>query len=191
MKYIDADRLKAKIEKMKGYILVTHFAEELLSFIDSLQQEQPSEDLDADITAYLNTHYSDRFKDSKIVDFTTTEAFELARHFYELGKQSREPVNEDLEEAVSEQICIAADKHIKRVVDAAGHPGWDWTTQDIADAFKAGAEWQKEQMLKDAVEGYVNYYEDSGGILMAEAQVGCPYHNGDKVKIIIVKEDKI
>lgn len=58
------------------------------------------------------------------------------------------------------------------------------------DGFKAGAEWQKEQMLKDAVEGYVNYYEDSGGILMAEAQVGCPYHIGDKVKIVIVKEDK-
>ena len=56
-------------------------------------------------------------------------------------------------------------------------------------AFKAGAEWQKEQMMKEAVEGYVNYYEDSGGILMAEAQVGCPYHNGDKVKIIIVKEE--
>lgn len=51
------------------------------------------------------------------------------------------------------------------------------------------ADWQKEKMLNDAVEGYVNYYEDSGGILMAEAQVGCPYHNGDKVKIIIVKED--
>lgn len=53
------------------------------------------------------------------------------------------------------------------------------------------AKWQKEQMLKDAVEGYVNYYEDSGGILMAEAQVGCPYHNGDKVKIIIVKEGEV
>ena len=45
-------------------------------------------------------------------------------------------------------------------------------------------------MMKGAVEGYVNYYKDSGGILMAEAQVGCPYHNGDKVRIIIVKEDK-
>ena len=41
-KYIDADRLKAEIERRKGYISVTHFAEELLSFIDSLKQEQPS-----------------------------------------------------------------------------------------------------------------------------------------------------
>lgn len=104
-------------------------------------------------------------------------------------------------------------------IEFAGEPGLEFDINELnriiyADAFKAGAEWQKEQecsdcpnrgnthqylkglkdckeqMLKEAVEGYVNYYEDSGGILMAEAQVGCPYHNGDKVKIIIVKEDK-
>ena len=51
-------------------------------------------------------------------------------------------------------------------------------------------EWQKRKMMEKAVEGYVNYYEDSGGKLMAEAQVGCPYHIGDKVKIIIVKEEQ-
>ncbi len=60
----------------------------------------------------------------------------------------QEQPNVDLKKAVSEQICIAADKHIKRVVDAAGHPGWDWSTQDIADAFKAGAEWMKEQLTE-------------------------------------------
>ena len=51
-----------------------------------------------------------------------------------------------------------------------------------------GFDAHKEQMLKNAVEGYVNYYEDSGGILIAEAQVGCPYHTGDKVRIIVLKE---
>lgn len=51
-----------------------------------------------------------------------------------------------------------------------------------------GFDAHKEQMVKDSVEGYVNYYEDSGGILVAEAQVGCPYHNGDKVRIVILKE---
>ena len=45
MKYIDAEKLKAEIERRKGYISVTHFAEELLSFIDSLQQEQSEVDL--------------------------------------------------------------------------------------------------------------------------------------------------
>ena len=58
------------------------------------------------------------------------------------------------------------------------------------DGVEEGKKAMKEQMLKDAVEGYVNYYEDSGGILMAEAQVGCPYHNGDKVHIVILKEEE-
>lgn len=65
-------------------------------------------------------------------------------------------------------------------------------TPTFSDAINYGIAWQKEKMMEGAVEGYVNYYEDSGGILMAEARVGCPYHMGDKVKIIIVpeKEDK-
>lgn len=52
--------------------------------------------------------------------------------------------------------------------------------------FQKGIEEGKRQMMKDAVEGYVNYYEDGSGKLMAEAQVGCPYHSGDKVKIVII-----
>jgi hypothetical protein len=41
----------------------------------------------------------------------------------------------------------AADNHIRKVVDTAGHHGWDWTTQDIADAFIAGAEWDRNRIL--------------------------------------------
>ena len=47
---------------------------------------------------------------------------------------------------VSEDLEKAADSQIRKMVDAAGHPGWDWTTRDIKDAFIAGAEWQKSQM---------------------------------------------
>ena len=43
-----------------------------------------------------------------------------------------------------------ANEYIRKVVDAAGHPGWDWETQDIAEAFKAGAEWQKAKMMEEA-----------------------------------------
>ena len=39
------DKIRQEIERLKGYISVTHFAEELLSFIDSLP-EQPSGDLE-------------------------------------------------------------------------------------------------------------------------------------------------
>ena len=42
-----------------------------------------------------------------------------------------------------------ANEYIRKVVDAAGHPGWDWETQDIKDAFIAGAEWQKAKMEEE------------------------------------------
>ena len=50
-------------------------------------------------------------------------------------RDSTKMVSEDLEEA--------ADSQIRKMVDAAGHPGWDWTTQDVVNAFIAGAKWQK------------------------------------------------
>ena len=53
-----------------------------------------------------------------------------------------------LPEQPVEGLEEAANNHIRRVVDAAGHPGWDWETQDIADAFKAGAEWMKSKSEK-------------------------------------------
>ena len=52
------------------------------------------------------------------------------------------------EEKPSEDLEEAADDHIRKVADAAGHPGWDWETQDIAEAFIAGAEWIAEQLKK-------------------------------------------
>lgn len=48
------------------------------------------------------------------------------------------------EPSLPSNIDEAADAYIRRV--AARHPGWDWKTQDIADAFIAGAEWMKGQM---------------------------------------------
>lgn len=47
-----------------------------------------------------------------------------------------------------EGLDEAADAHIRKVAGAAGHPGWDWTTQDIAEAFVAGAEWGAEHLKK-------------------------------------------
>lgn len=55
-------------------------------------------------------------------------------------EQEEKKLPEDLEEAVEE--------HVQSVVDAAGHPGWDWETRDIADAFIAGAEWMKRKSEK-------------------------------------------
>ena len=48
-----------------------------------------------------------------------------------------EPVSDDLEKA--------ADDYIGEVVDTAGHPGWDWETRDIIEAYIAGAKRHRGQ----------------------------------------------
>lgn len=59
------------------------------------------------------------------------------------------------------------------------------TTQAI---FKAGAKWQKGQMLKEAVE--VEFYWDGDFLAIDLNMSELGYSEHDKVKIIIIKEDK-
>lgn len=51
-----------------------------------------------------------------------------------------------LSEEPDKSMEEAAAKHIRRVVDIVGHPGWDWTTQDITEAFIAGAKWDAKHL---------------------------------------------
>lgn len=115
MKYIDADLIRKEVKRRTGYISVTHFAEELLSVIDSLQQEQPSEDLESEIEKYFQGLWPGMKTAEQCntdLHFTPPAIMRLARHFYELGKKSKEPVTEDLE--VRKQIEeLANDWHHK------------------------------------------------------------------------------
>lgn len=54
-----------------------------------------------------------------------------------------------LSEEPSENLEEAAESH---TFFAANQPGQEWETHDVTDAFIAGAEWQKSQMMKEAVE---------------------------------------
>lgn len=64
----------------------------------------------------------------------------------------------------------------------------------IKTAFKAGAHWQKEQILKSAIGAVIVNDETSGCVV--DCEQGClvlephTYPIGQKLKIIIVKEDK-
>ena len=110
----------------------------------------------------------------------------IADHSWEMLGEDEKPAPKDLEEA--------ADNHIRKVADTAGHPGWDWTTQDIADAFIAGAKWQKEQMMKEALDGEVSavILRENREVHYAITYPGgeSPHSITDKVRIIILsKED--
>lgn len=83
----------------------------------------------------------------------------------------KDPVSEELEEAANKY----ADKH---------------PTCGLAkQSFKAGAQWQKEQMMKDALDT-VMVYDDLNDLVPGIEDLSINgYTVGDKVKVIIVKED--
>ena len=192
----EIERLKKEVEDHNYYLdtpsqgLGYSFAlDDILSFIDSLP-EQPVEGLD--VTDFCKPI------DPKIARY-------VADHWWEMiGEEStNKPTTEGLEEA--------ADAHIRRVVDAAGHPGWDWETQDVKDGFIAGAEWQyqkdrrefakikaktwcegfdayKQKMLDEAVEGVAEELYNDGEI-HCTVGVGTHFKPGDKVKVIVIKDE--
>lgn len=85
----------------------------------------------------------------------------------------------DSTKMISEDLKEAAKEYSKRVSD--GH-----NYRDLTCGFIAGAEWQKEQMLKDAVEGEV--VQDLHGKLHVKTNAVSDilYQFGDKVKVIIL-----
>ena len=83
----------------------------------------------------------------------------------------------------------AADNYITPIENDEGLDYINFSGRDVRDAFIEGARWQKAEMMKDAVEGYIIQWNEN---YQAEliAKVGDEFKHGDKVKIIIVKSDE-
>ena len=112
----------------------------------------------------------------------------IAEHFAEWGYlRAAEKYNEveynlqRAEESVPNDLEEAADKFA--VFYDQG------TCDGIAqDCFKAGAEWDREQMMKEAIGG--NAYPNDGEIWVDLARYGYKFKEGEPCRIIIVKEDE-
>ena len=100
--------------------------------------------------------------------------------------KSEEPVSEDLEEAVNAYIGYAPE------VDESP------STYGKRQTFKAGANWQKEQMMKDADDYIVDddntikRFYDTGGFVGKPIIFGVTPDSinvGDQVKVIVIKQD--
>ena len=124
---------------------------------------------------------------------------------YELGRQSKPKVSEELE---TEANKYAEDNTwVNEFTNDGEIPEW---YKHTAEVFKAGASWQKEQdekelsekiasayqlgladkekqLMKEAVEGIVTTRSMAGNIVTAH--IDHQFKDGQKVKIIIVKED--
>ena len=92
----------------------------------------------------------------------------------------KEPVSEDLEDAAIKY----ADENTEDPTEMNEYDSeyFDW--HDYCErVYKAGAQWQKEQMMKDAVDATLAKTEGMIWIDNTKA-----YNKGDKVKVIIIKE---
>ena len=110
MKYIDAEKLKAEIERLQKFNSsmsnnainsnMRNFydgeedcCKQLLSFIDSLQQEQPEADLKKEIKEWVDLMVGASFTEQggdfiSEVDYRSVIR-QTALHFYELGLNTR------------------------------------------------------------------------------------------------------
>lgn len=167
---------------------------ELLSFLDTLEAEtsydtlqyNPSPSVDiGDVARVQFASHAKVFDKKRKAVFDWEQFKEVAGIFYGFGQQnntlSEEPVSDchDLEEAAENSWVDYEYREDPRGLYSSCY----------IDGFKAGAEWQKAKMMEGAVEGEV--VKDISNKLAATAKNinldGLKF--GDKVKIIIVKED--
>lgn len=154
--------------------------------VDSMQEESVSIDFEQELYKAFG----------QVKDFTL--GMQIAKWFYDMGKNSQEPVSEDLEEAA-----------YKFVMDNFGNPkeplykfeqrcfkaGAKWqkkqdqSTIELAEdhAMLAGMEKMKEQMMAKAVDGKV-IANGMGNLILHLWDKG-RHLIGKKVKVIIIKEE--
>ena len=113
--------------------------------------------------------------DQRTKEVTLTEA-----EYYKLVNS---PVSDDLDEAAKEE----SDKW----GGPLGFPYKPW----LYSCFRKGANWQKEKMMKDAVDAEIINWESMFTSIKvmepekAEAMIKEKFDIGDKVKLIIIKEE--
>lgn len=173
------EQIKAEIERRKslsdrqknnGYFFARSDAyAELLNFIDSMPEEPVSDDLEEEIQRYKDSH-----------DYMSEYIRKVARYFALWGKiHLKDPVCKVLEEAATRAAYHQYQDREK-----------DYISENEKKKFIEGAQWQKQQMMKIAATATIRF----GKIEISKNELEkalIPFFSGDKVKIIIIEEDKI
>jgi len=94
-----------------------------------------------------------------------------------IDSMQEKPVTDDLEEAARKY------EENRNDLDARSD------NEVVRRAFVAGANWQKHQMMKDAIEGYVDMLEFPDKTWIELSAIPKDLKDGDKVKLTIIKED--
>lgn len=209
MKYIDADKLIAEIRNRESeYAELIKSTDEvlrtvacakigeleyILSIIHSLQQDKAAVELEL-----CNQSWWEERGWIMIPPETTIEGIDsLLKAVRRKLQQKCPPVLAEFMEKASEigekynygfgpnlpQPRVDLEKEIQRYLREECSGDDEPTVSEIAHHF---AKWQKEQMLKDAVEGEV--HPDDCEIWVNLAGYGYKFNDGDKARIIILKE---
>ena len=111
-------------------------------------------------------------KDKQFASPYNTGRVDLCNELLSLiDSMQEEPVSEDLEEFALQY--------------AGHHAPYDSCMQEVEDAVKEGAKWQKQQLMKNAT---VAEYWDNWLIL--DPYLRGSFADGDKVKVIILKQEE-
>lgn len=102
-------------------------------------------------------------------------------------KIREEPVSEGLEEAGKEWLKPQLDKSYANYGETKMMELTHFDGYAMLDAIEFGAKWQKEQLMAKAVDGEVGYWNLRG--LSINTDLPRSVSEGDKVKIIVIKED--
>lgn len=213
---MDIEKIRQKIKELRELLEDHNYyldnSEQALGYSAALNDigqlldtlsEEPDKGLEEEIS---RTYHDGSVADTSDIDHNTYD--NIAHHFAEWGaehlRDSTKMIDKSLEEA--------AVHHIRKVVDAIKRRGWNLETQDITEAFIAGAEWQasqmpmpedtvlfnkgvaegrrleREDMLKDAVEGRVFMSFAPGHNQMVMADVDLPTNT--KVRLIVLKAEE-
>lgn len=139
--------------------------ETLKSFIDSLPDENNPEP--------YNPVYNEDYLNEKIAKATKSwEGVDVDKMLADCRGYEEKP-SEDLEDAAEKYSNV--------------HYYETMLVGDLVEGFKAGAEWQKEKMMKDAVES--NVVITSKGILLSDLLIE-DFNYEDKVRIVVLKEEE-
>ena len=208
---VDFARSTGQDECASININLANLCENFLSFLDTLQEksEKPinpvCEGFDREFSKFSNDVDAEH-----PFPICVDEYNDFARHFYELGRQSKPKVSEDLETEIERYLSteLELDKDLNK--DKPIYI-YDCTWEDLKNLARHFAQWQKEkdekmlsveylkgvefgkqdtkeQMMKEAVEGEVEN-ASFGIVYLRKNLTNDGYSTGDKVRIIIVKED--
>ena len=181
------DQIKAEIERLIKETNESQFDVgqrcafyKILSFLDTLK-EQPVEWSDEDevMIRFYEADY-----DNKVGHLPMKEVVEMRLAFKNWLKNKLKLIRPqpNQEQPVCEGFSKEFDEYfLPKNREQKGR----WGFADIFSLARHFAQWQREQMMKEAVEGRV---VDAG--IFATYNTPVEYtHSGDKVKIIIFKED--